>query len=166
MRLIHHMKKFAAKKLLGFGLLTLTTLAACRLFALSLELPQPSIHFPQGYDTNRASQVLSVLRSDQWHYLGGLTSYWPPEYATTLAYGGDTGTLLALLTGLNRIGGISVRLTFSPDLSRETGSALQAGSWWVIYSHSMPDTITIRVNLAAEELGGEHFALVLPKPDL
>jgi hypothetical protein len=59
---------------------------------------------------------------------------------------------------------MSVRLTFSSDLSKETGSALQAGSWWVIYSHTMPDTITVRVNLAAQSWSGGQFELRLPKP--
>jgi hypothetical protein len=39
-------------------------------FGLSLSLPQPDIFFPKGYDTNRAEQVLSVLRSDRFKYLG------------------------------------------------------------------------------------------------
>ena len=56
-----------------------------------------------------------------------------------------------------------MRLTFSRDLSKETGSALQAGSWWVIYSHTMPDTVTVRINLAAPSLGGNKFELRLPK---
>ena len=102
-----------------------------RAFGLSLSLPQPGIFFPQGYDTNRANQVLSVLRSDKFKYLGGLTSYWEPEWSTTLVYEGDGQALTTFLAALNQVKGMSVRLTFSSDLSKETGSALQAGSWWV-----------------------------------
>ena len=58
-------------------------------FGLSLSLPQAEIFFPKGYDTNRAEQVLSVLRSDRFKFLGGLTSYWEPEWSTTLVYDGD-----------------------------------------------------------------------------
>ena len=132
-------------------------------FGLSLRLSQPGIFFPQGYDTNRADQVLSVLRSDQFKYLGGLTSYWEPKWATTLVYAGDGQALTAFVAALNEVKGMSVRLTFSSDLSKETGSALQAGSWRVIYSHTMPDTITVRINLAAVALGRDKFALKLPK---
>ena len=56
-----------------------------------------------------------------------------------------------------------MRLTFSADLAKETGSALQAGSWWVKYAHTTPDTITVRVNLAADALGRDKFELRLPK---
>jgi len=134
-------------------------------FALSLRLSQPGIFFPQGYDTNRADQVLSVLRSDKFKYLCGLTSYWEPKWSTTLVYEGDGQALTAFVAALNEVKGMSVRVTFSSDLSKETGSALPAGSWWVIYSHTMPDTITVRVNLAAQSWGGGQFELRLPKPN-
>jgi len=132
-------------------------------FALSRSLPQPEIFFPKSYDTNRAEQLHSILRSDRFKYLGGLTSYWEPEWSTTLVYAGDGQALTTFLGALNEVKGISVRLTFSSDLSKETGSALQAGSWWVVYSHTMPDTITVRINLAAESLGRDKFELRLPK---
>ncbi|MGO8931286.1 MAG: hypothetical protein ACLQU3_30895 [Limisphaerales bacterium] len=132
-------------------------------FGLSMSLPRPEIYFPQGYDTNRAQQVESVLRSNQFKYLGGLVSYWEPEFSTTLVYDGDAHSLTAFLAALNEVHGINVRLTFSSDLSKETGSALQAGSWWVKYSHTMPDTLTVRINLAAAALGGDKFELSLPK---
>src|SRR5579862_9064971 len=94
-------------------------------FALSLPLPQPEIFFPMGYDTNRAEQVDSVLRSGKFKYLGGLVSYWAPDWSTTLVYDGDAKTLAAFLAALNGVSGLSVRVTASADLSRETGSALQ-----------------------------------------
>ncbi len=137
--------------------------AALRLFALSVDLPQPGIFFPKGYDTNRADRILSVLRSNQFKYLGGLTSYWEPEWSTTLVYEGNAGDLNRFLLALNGVQGVTVRLTFSRDLARETGSALRAGSWWVIYSHTAPDAFTVRINLAAESLGRDKFALTLPK---
>jgi len=97
----------------------------------------------------------SGLRSDKFKYLGGLTSYWEPKWSTTLVYEGDGQALTTFLVALNAAKGMSVRLTFSGDLSNGTGSALQVGIWWVIYSHTMPDTITVRVNLATQSLGGD-----------
>jgi hypothetical protein len=137
------------------------TYSAC---ALSRSLPQPEIFFPKGYDTNRAEQLHSVLRSDRFKYLDGMTSYWEPEWSTTLVYDGDSKSLTAFIAALNEIKGLTVRLTFSNDLSKETGSALRTGSWWVKYSHTMPDTITVRINLAAESLGRDKFEMTLPKP--
>jgi hypothetical protein len=132
-------------------------------FGLSRDLPRPEIYFPKGYDTNRAERVHSALRAEKFKYLGGLVSYWEPEWSTSLVYDGGAQSLTAFLAALNEIKAITVRLTFSPDLSKETGSALQAGSWWVVYSHTMPDTITVRINLAAETLGRDKFELRLPK---
>jgi hypothetical protein len=143
--------------------LVLVWLMAHQALALSIPLPHPQIYYPKGYDTNRAAQIESALQNKSLKYLDGLTSYWEPEWSTTLAYGGDAAALNELLAALHKVGGVTVRLTFSKDLSKETGSALSAGSWWVNYSHTMPDTITIRINLAAETLGGDKFELRLPK---
>lgn len=130
---------------------------------MSLPLPDPQIYFPKGYDTNRADQILTVLRSHEFKYVDGLTQYWPPKWPTTLVSDGDSKTLTTFLAALNKIPGISVRLTFSTDLSKDTGSALKAGSWWVMYSQTEPNTLMVRINLAAESLGGPSFALTLPK---
>jgi hypothetical protein len=145
-----------------FGVV-LVWLAAHQAFGLSIALAKPEIFFPKGYDTNRAAQIHSVLRRENLKYLNGLTSFWEPEFSTTLVYGGDAEALNGFLAALHKIGGVNVRLTFSKDLSKETGSALSAGSWWVMYSHTMPETITVRVNLAAEALGGDKFEVRLPK---
>jgi hypothetical protein len=150
--------------------LVAVTLAAAVQFAFGIHfvLPGPTIFFPAaptGYDTNRAEQVKSVLASDRFKFLGGYA--WDNDFGqppgAILVYGGDSQSLTEFLADLNEIKGICVRLTFSSDLSKETGSALQAGSWWVKYSHAMPDTVTVRINLGAESLGRDKFELRLPK---
>lgn len=151
------------KKLTSLFIGAAAAFAACRALALSIDLPEPSIYWPKDYDTNRAEQVVSVLRSPQFKYLNGLTSYWEPEFSTTLVYAGDAKALSAFIGKLNRIKGLTVQLTFSKNLSRETGSALRAGSWWVIYRHTAPNTISIRVNLAADAWGADKLELTLPK---
>lgn len=158
------MKATLLRRNIAFTLIAVAVVMGIHLaFALSRDLPQPEILFPHGYDTNRAEQIHSVLRSEKFKYLGGIVSYWEPEWSTTLVYDGDGQALTAFLADLNAVSGITVRLTFSNDLSKETGSALQAGSWWVKYSHTMPDTVTVRINLAAESLGRDKFELRLPK---
>ena len=131
---------------------------------LSETLHQPKIFWPKTYDTNKAEQVHRVLNSDKFKYLDGMTSYWEPKWTTTLAYNGDAQTLSAFIAALNEVKGIEVRLTISRDRSKESRGSLAAGSWWVEYSHTLPDTITVRINLAAEALGGDKFELTLPKP--
>jgi hypothetical protein len=158
-RPMHYMKRNITLTLVALALAVTVHIA----FGLSRSLPQPEIFFPKSYDSNRAEQVHSVLRADTFKYLGGLVSYWEPEWSTTLVYDGNAQSLAAFLAALNGVKGITLRLTFSSDLSKETGSALQAGSWWVMYSHTVPDTITVRINLAAESLGRDKFELRLPK---
>jgi hypothetical protein len=132
---------------------------------MHMVLHQPTVVFPNGYDTNRAEQVRSVLGSDRFKFLGG--DAWDNDFGqppgAILVYAGDSQSLTAFLAALNEIKGISVRLTFSRDLSKETYGGLQAGSWWVEYSHAQPDTLTVRVNLTAESLGRDKFELILPK---
>ncbi len=72
-------------------------------FGLSQDLPEPKISFPEGFDAKRAGQLEAVLRSDKYKYLGGLTSYWPPNWGTTLVYGGDAKSLEGLLTALSGV---------------------------------------------------------------
>jgi hypothetical protein len=88
-----------------------------------------------------------------------LISYWEPAWSTTLVYGGNTKTLNDFLGELRQIPGFHVKVTLARDLSKETGSALQAGSWWVKYSHVTPDTLTVRVNLASAEINLEQLEL-------
>lgn len=130
--------------------------------ALSVTVATPSLHYPKGYDTKRSAAINQALQSKGEEFLGGLTSFWEPRFSTTLVYDGDAEALNGFLVRLYKLDGMTVALTFSPDLSKETGSALQAGSWWVIYSHTEPDTLTVRINLASEALG-KKLRVQLPK---
>lgn len=126
--------------------------------ALSEALREPSIFFPKGYDTNRAQKIVAVLRAtNNFAYLGGLTSYWEPKFSTTLVYSGSPDSLTSFIRALDGIDSVRVHVTYSDNLSKETGSALQAGTWWVVYSHTMPNTIEIRVNRAAEGFATARF---------
>jgi hypothetical protein len=120
--------------------------------ALSEELRSPRINFAKGYDQKRVDAVQAVLTNKDYHYRDGLISYWPPEWSTTLVYAGETKSLNAFLEELSQNKGMHVRVQFSKDLSKETGSALSAGSWFVNYRQTEPDAITVRVNLAAKDI--------------
>jgi len=130
-------------------------------FGLSRDRPAPGIFFPKGYDQKKADAIEKVLNDKQFHYLGGLTSYWEPDFGTTLVYDGDIKSLRTFIANLYAIPGMHLRLTFSRDLSKETGSALSAGAWWVKYSHVTPDVLEIRINLAAKQLDLSGLDLTL-----
>jgi hypothetical protein len=53
---MNRMKRHLALTLVAAALAATANCA----FGLSLSLPQPQILYPQGYNTNRANQVLSV----------------------------------------------------------------------------------------------------------
>ena len=130
----------------------LLLMAAGTTMALSEELRSPRINFAKGYDQRRVDAVQAVLTNKSYHYRDGLISYWPPEWSTTLVYQGDTKSLNAFLDELSQVKGMHVRVQFSKDLSKETGSALSPGSWFVKYRQTQPDTITVRVNLATKDI--------------
>ena len=55
-RLMNHMKRHLAPTIVAAALAAMANYA----FGLNIGLPQPQIFFPQGYDTDRANQVLSA----------------------------------------------------------------------------------------------------------
>lgn len=150
-----------------FGLLVLL-LGVASAYALSIQRNSPGIEYPKNFDKKTASAIDSVLTDKQFHYLNGLTNYWEPKYETTLVYDGDVSSLNHFIARMTAVRGIRVHLTFSHDLSKETGSALSAGSWWVMYSRVTPNVVTIRINLAAPKLANLEITLpeFRPAPDL
>lgn len=141
-------------------------LLPAHVWALSERHPRPAIFFAKGGDTNRQELILSVLRADGLKYLNGLTSYWEPDFGTTLVYDSDAAALEGVLAKLSSIEGLTVRISFSHDLAKETGSALSAGTWWVKYRHTEPNTIEIRLNTAAQDFHLERLRLwvAMPRP--
>lgn len=133
--------------------------------ALSLALRAPQIFFPKGYDEARTKAISQALADKRFKFVDGLQSFWPPEWPTTLVYEGDAKSLHAFLDALRGLKGTGLRVTFSPDLSKECGTGHSAGSWWVKYSHTAPDTLTVRVNLAAFKGKEAEFELWLARPE-
>ena len=140
-------------------------LGIANVYALSIERNSPGIEYTKNFDKKTAKAIDSVLTDKQFHYLNGLTSYWEPKFETTLVYDGDAASLNHFIAQMSAVHGIRVHLTFSHDLSKETGSALSAGSWWVLYSHVTPDVITIRINLAAPKLANLEITLPENRPE-
>ena len=127
--------------------------------ALSEELRDPRIFFPKSFDPQKAALINAALTDKQFKFKEGLTSYWQPKFATTLAYEGDTPALSALLSRLSQIKGLKLAVTFSKDLAKETHGFPPSANWWVQYDHTAPDTLTIRVNLASKDIHPEDLKL-------
>lgn len=140
-------------------------LGIANVYALSIERNSPGIEYTKNFDKKTAKAIDAVLTDKQFHYLNGLTSYWEPKFETTLVYDGDADSLNHFIAEMSAVHGIRVHLTFSHDLSKETGSALSAGSWWVLYSHVTPNVVTIRINLAAPKLANLEITLPENRPE-
>lgn len=120
--------------------------------ALSEQLHEVAIRFPKGYNANRAQQIIAALKKPEAKFVDGMISYWEPDWSTTLVFAGDNQALEQQLTELARVAGLRVKVTLSRDLSKETGTALQSGSWFVKYRHTAPDVLEVRVNLGSEQI--------------
>jgi hypothetical protein len=131
--------------------------------ALTESLNHPRINFPKDFSPRLADAVHKVLRDDTFKFVNGGISYWPPEWSTTLVYDGNTRLLNVFLDDLRKIQGIKTRVTFAKDLGKEGGSSYRGASWWVKYKQTTPETITVRVNLAAKEIDAEKLDLQLDK---
>jgi len=124
-------------------------------------LHEPRLHFPKGYNANRAQQITAALKKPEAKFRDGLVSYWEPDWATILVYGGDTKALQGQLADLSQIAGLQVKVTLSRDLAKETGSALRSGSWFIQYRHTVPDVIEVRINLASDQVDLKQLELAI-----
>lgn len=123
---------------------------------------EPSIFFPLSYDQAKADAIQKALRNEKYRFIDGLISYWEPRWSTTLSFGGDTRSLNELLQNLIHLKLVEIKVTFSKNLSQESGTGMSAGSWWVIYEHTHPNRLTIRINLASEDIDPAKLELLIP----
>lgn len=131
---------------------------APRVSALSVMLPAPDVNFPKGYDQARAGQILAILRDPLLKYQDGITSYWPPEWGTTLVYDGDTAALNSMLARLAKIPGVHVALSFTRGPVATTRDG-RSGNWEVKYGQTTPNTLHVVVNLKAAGIDVEKLLL-------
>jgi hypothetical protein len=146
--------------LMGVAALGLLAASGAAL-GLSIPLEQPEIRFPKGYDEARAEAIEAVLSDKRLRYIDGLYRHWPPDWPSTLVYGGDTQALHTMLAGLSRVPGVQVRVTFARDLAKLCGEGHSAGNWWVVYARNRPNVLTVRVNLASKAIDLEKLELWL-----
>ncbi|HEY7119491.1 MAG TPA: hypothetical protein VH475_23065 [Tepidisphaeraceae bacterium] len=132
-----------------------TTLAS----ALTEELHSPRILFGKTFDPNKAAAITAVIQDRQFHFIDGQISYWEPDWATTLVYDGDTRSLNNFLGALAAVPKLRVNVLVSKDLASRTHGAHATGAWWLEYRHTAPDTVTVRVNLAAKGIDPDQLRL-------
>jgi hypothetical protein len=130
--------------------------------ALSRGLSEPELFFPRGHAPEKAEALVKALKQPGQTFLGGLVSHWEPDWTTTLVYGGGNSELQSMVDALRAVPAVTLKVSVAGDLGKETGSALTAGSWWVVYRHTAPDTIELRLNAAQPAFGKAGPKFLLP----
>ena len=134
--------RIGMRKLIG-GMLAgvVATLLLPRALGMAGDLDRPSLAFPTATPKALQSQILAALNVREAGFLRGRFI----NADTTLAYGGDTGALSAMLAQLAACEGMRVRVSFV---------RVPGGESWTIQHNAWADAtqIAIRVNVVAEKI--------------
>ena len=133
----------ALRYCLMMGLLTVLPFP---MFALSMSIHR-DINFPDGYDTNKAAEIRRVIQDEQFKFVAGLVSYWPPDWGTRLSFEGEAESLNTFITRLREIKGIGLRIILYKGRDDERR---RHSDWQLDFSHARPKQLTIYLNLNAK----------------
>ena len=61
-------------------------------FALSTPIGR-DIEFPKDYDPQKAQAIRKVIQDEQFKFVEGIVSHWPPDFGTRLSFEGDARSL-------------------------------------------------------------------------
>lgn len=136
-------------KLLGYCLVIgLLAILPLPLLALSMSIHR-DIDFPKGYDINKAAEIRRVIQDEQFKFVDGLVSYWPPDWGTRLSFEGGAESLNKFLTKVREIKGIEMRLILYTGRDDERR---RDSDWQLDFSRARPSQFTIYLNLNAKNL--------------
>ena len=141
--------KLTLMVILGFLVQSVST------FALSIEIGR-DINFPKDYDPAKAEAIRKVIRDERFKFIGGIVSYWEPDFGTRLSFTGDAGSLNEFFTSLRALPGIGLRLV----LYRGRNDELRRDSAWQLdFSQARPNQLTVYLNLNAPGLDFDKINL-------
>ena len=117
-------------------------------FALSTPIGR-DINFPKDYDPQKAKALRRVIQDEQFKFVGGIVSWWPPDFGTRLSFEGDTDSLNKFLDALREIPGSSLQFVRykgrNDELRRDS-------PWQLDFSQAHPEQLTIYLNEKAASL--------------
>jgi len=130
-------------------------LQSAPLFALSIPIGR-DINFPKGYNPGKAEEIRAVIRDERFKFVGGLVSYWEPDFGTRLSFDGDAKSLNDFFTALRGLRGVALRVI----LYRGRNDELRRDSAWQLdFSQARPDQLAVYLNLNAAGLELEQVKL-------
>jgi hypothetical protein len=124
-------------------------------FALSTEIGR-DINFPKGYDPKKAEAIRSVIRDERFKFVGGIVSYWEPDFGTRLSFEGEAQSLNDFFASLRGLRGIGLRVI----LYRGRNDEMRRDSPWQLdFSQARPAELTVYLNLDAPGLDFDKVKL-------
>ena len=131
------------------GMIILAVIAApLAASALSRSIDR-DIEFPKGYDEKKADAIRKVIRNENYEFVDGIVSYWPPDWGTRLSFKGDAAKLNAFMSDLRELKGISMRLVLYGGRNDESR---RDSAWQLDYSHARPNQLTVYLNLNSPDI--------------
>jgi hypothetical protein len=120
------------------------------LTALALSTPiGRDINFPKNYDPKKAAAIRKVIQDERFKFVGGIVSYWEPDFGTRLSFDGDAKSLNEFIAALRELPGIGLRVVLyhgrDDELRRDS-------PWQLDFSQARPNQLTVYLNLNAPGL--------------
>jgi len=140
---------------LSLLLVAIFFLNSIAVFALSTSIGR-DINFPKDYDPQKAKAIRAVIQDERFKFVGGIVSYWDPDYGTRLSFEGDAKSLNDFFTALRGLRGISLRVI----LYRGRNDELRRDSPWQLdFSQARPNELTVYLNLNSAALDFDQVKL-------
>ena len=131
------------------GMIILAVIAApLAASALSRSIDR-DIEFPKGYEEKKADAIRKVIRNENYEFVDGIVSYWPPDWGTRLSFKGDAAKLNAFMSDLRELKGISMRLVL---YGGRNDQSRRDSAWQLHYSHARPNQLAVYLNLNSPEI--------------
>lgn len=125
--------------------------------ALSIKMGR-DIQFSKGYDSDKAKAILKVVQNEQYQFVDGVHSCWPPDWGTRLSFEGDAAKLNQFMAELHRIPGTTMRLILYRGRNDDSR---QDSSWQLDYSQAHPDRLTLYLNINTDNV--DLYKIVFPE---
>jgi hypothetical protein len=137
------------------GLTAALLLQTMAVFALSTPIGR-DINFPKDYDPQKAKAIRKVIQDEQFKFVGGIVSHWPPDFGTRLSFSGDAKSLNDFLSALRDLPDLGLRMILyhgrDDELRRDS-------AWQLDFSQARPNQLTVYLNLNAAGLDFEQVKL-------
>jgi hypothetical protein len=137
------MKISPSRNIAGTLILAAGLFAGARVSALSMPIGR-DVNFPKDYDPAKAKAIRAVIQDEHFKFVGGLVSYWEPDFGTRLSFEGDAGSLNEFMRALRRLPEIGLRVILykgrNDELRRDSPFQFD-------FSQAHPNQVGVYINL-------------------